>query len=104
MIDRTLDLLAEAEIAIVTLPTVNMYLQDRTPSRTPRWRGVTVIQEMRQRGILVAAAGDNCRDSFFASVQAIIFEDGWEQSVPNRKPRGKRPRTARRGTLRNIRP
>ena len=66
VIDRTLDLLAEAEIAIVTLPTVNMYLQDRTTGRTPRWRGVTVIQEMRQRGIRVAAAGDNCRDSFYA--------------------------------------
>ena len=66
VIDRTLDLLAEAEVAIVTLPTVNMYLQDRTPGRTPRWRGVTVIQEMRRRGIGVAAAGDNCRDSFYA--------------------------------------
>ncbi len=66
VIDRTLDLLADAEIAIVTLPTVNMYLQDRTPGRTPRWRGVTVIQEIRRRGIRVAAAGDNCRDSFYA--------------------------------------
>ncbi|HTV35705.1 MAG TPA: cytosine deaminase [Xanthobacteraceae bacterium] len=66
VIDRTLDLLAAAEIAIVTLPTVNMYLQDRSPGRTPRWRGVTVIQEMRRRGIRVAAAGDNCRDSFYA--------------------------------------
>ena len=65
-IDRTLDLLAEAEIAIVTLPTVNMYLQDRTKGRTPRWRGVTVVHEMLKRGIRVAAAGDNCRDSFYA--------------------------------------
>ena len=65
-IDRTLDLLAQAEIAVVTLPTVNMYLQDRVLGRTPRWRGVTVIQEMRRRGIRVAAAGDNCRDSFYA--------------------------------------
>jgi cytosine deaminase len=65
-IDRTLDLLAEAEIAIVTLPTVNMYLQDRHLNRTPRWRGVTVVQEMLRRGIRVAAAGDNCRDSFYA--------------------------------------
>jgi cytosine deaminase len=66
IIDRTLDLLAEADIAIVTLPTVNMYLQDRTKGRTPRWRGVTVIHEMQHRGIRVAAAGDNCRDSFYA--------------------------------------
>jgi cytosine deaminase len=66
VIDRTLDQLAEAEIAIVTLPTVNMYLQDRTAGRTPRWRGVTVVQEMLRRGIRVAAAGDNCRDGFYA--------------------------------------
>jgi cytosine/creatinine deaminase len=65
-VDRTLDLLAEAEIAVVTLPTVNMYLQDRHPGRTPRWRGVTIVHEMLQRGIRVAAAGDNCRDSFYA--------------------------------------
>jgi cytosine deaminase len=65
-IDRTLDLVAEAEIAIVTLPTVNMYLQDRHAGRTPRWRGVTVVHEMLRRGIAVAAAGDNCRDSFYA--------------------------------------
>ncbi|MFZ3361164.1 MAG: cytosine deaminase [Xanthobacteraceae bacterium] len=65
-VDHTLDLVAEAEIAIVTLPTVNMYLQDRSEHRTPRWRGVTVVQEMLRRGIRVAAAGDNCRDSFHA--------------------------------------
>jgi cytosine deaminase len=65
-VDRTLDLLAEAEIAIITLPTVNMYLQDRQVSRTPRWRGVTVVHEMLKRGVRVAAAGDNCRDSFYA--------------------------------------
>jgi len=65
-VDRTLDLVAQAEIAIVTLPTVNMYLQDRTSGRTPRWRGVTVVHEMLKRGIRVAAAGDNCRDSFYA--------------------------------------
>jgi cytosine/creatinine deaminase len=63
---RTLDLLAEARIAVISLPTVNMYLQDRTGGRTPRWRGVTLIHEMRQRGITVAVAGDNCRDSFYA--------------------------------------
>jgi cytosine deaminase len=64
--DRTLDLLAEARINVVTLPTVNMYLQDRGAGRTPRWRGVTLVHEMRRRGIVVAAAGDNCRDCFYA--------------------------------------
>jgi cytosine deaminase len=63
---RTLDLVAEAQIAVVSLPTVNMYLQDRVTGRTPRWRGVTLIHEMRRRGITAAVAGDNCRDSFYA--------------------------------------
>jgi len=64
--DRTLDLLAEAKVAVVTLPTVNLYLQDRGSGRTPRWRGVTLVHEMRRRGIPVAVAGDNCRDYFYA--------------------------------------
>ena len=64
--DRTLDLLAEAKVAVVTLPTVNLYLQDRASGRTPRWRGVTLVHEMRRRGIAVAVAGDNCRDCFYA--------------------------------------
>jgi cytosine/creatinine deaminase len=63
---RTLDLCAEAGIAVVTLPTVNLYLQDRCGERTPRWRGVAPVHEMRQRGIPVAIAGDNCRDPFHA--------------------------------------
>jgi len=63
---RTLDLVAEAAISVVSLPTVNLYLQDRKNGRTPRWRGVTMVHEMRRRGIRVALAGDNCRDSFYA--------------------------------------
>jgi cytosine deaminase len=80
VIDRTLDLLAEAEISIVTLPTVNMYLQDRTTGRTPRWRGVTVVSEMLERGIHVAAAGDNCRDSFYAFGDHDVL-DTYRQAV-----------------------
>jgi cytosine deaminase len=62
----TLALCAEAGVAVVTLPTVNMYLQDRTAGRTPRWRGVTLIKEMQRAGIPVAVGGDNCRDPFYA--------------------------------------
>ena len=44
-----------------------MYLQDRSQeARTPRWRGVTVLHEMKARGLRVAVAGDNCRDPFYA--------------------------------------
>lgn len=70
--DRTLDLVAKAGIAVVSLPMCNMYLQDRaTPlernaPRTPRWRGVTLVHEMAQRGIPVSFASDNTRDPFYA--------------------------------------
>jgi cytosine deaminase len=63
---RTLDLVAEAGIAVVSLPMCNMYLQDRVAGRTPSWRGVTVLHEARARGIPVAVASDNTRDPFYA--------------------------------------
>lgn len=64
---RTLDKVAEAGVSIVSLPMCNMYLQDRrTNGTTPRWRGVTLLHEMKARGIRVAVASDNTRDPFYA--------------------------------------
>ncbi len=63
--DRTLDLVAEAGIAVASLPLCNLFLQDRQDGRTPRWRGVTLLREMRARGIAVAVASDNTRDPFY---------------------------------------
>ena len=63
---RTLDLVAKAGLNVVSLPMCNMYLQDRTPGRTPRWRGVTLVHEMAARGINVSFASDNTRDPFYA--------------------------------------
>lgn len=56
----------QAGLGIVSLPMCNLYLQDRTPNRTPRWRGVTLLHELKQHGIPVAIASDNCRDPFHA--------------------------------------
>ena len=66
VVDRTLDLVAEAGIAVVSLPMCNMYLQDRAGGRTPRLRGVTILQELKSRGIPVSVASDNTRDPFYA--------------------------------------
>jgi len=66
VVDRTLDLVAEAGIAIVSLPMCNMYLQDREGGRTPRLRGVTILHELKRRGIPVSVASDNTRDPFYA--------------------------------------
>ncbi|MGB3553427.1 MAG: cytosine deaminase, partial [Jannaschia sp.] len=61
----TLDLVAKAGIAVVSLPMCNLYLQDRGPG-TPRSRGVTLVHEMRDRDIPVSFASDNTRDPFYA--------------------------------------
>ncbi|MBB3772315.1 cytosine deaminase [Angulomicrobium tetraedrale] len=65
-IDRTLDLVAQAGIAVVALPLCNLYLQDRIEARTPRWRGITLLHEMAARGIEVMVGSDNTRDPFYA--------------------------------------
>lgn len=72
--DRTLDLVAEAGIGVVSLPMCNLYLQDRHAGRTPRWRGVTLIHEMKERGIPVAVASDNTRDPFYAYGDLDLIE------------------------------
>jgi len=65
VVEESLALCAEAKLAIVTLPMINLHLQDRGATRTPRWRGVTLVHEIAARGIPVAIASDNCRDPFF---------------------------------------
>lgn len=69
-IDHALDLALEANMRVVGLPMCNMYLQDRpplgAPPHTPRWRGVTILHEMKARGLAVAISSDNTRDPFYA--------------------------------------
>lgn len=65
VIDRTLALAREADLAFVSMPTPMMYLMDRRPRRTPRWRGVTAANEIRAAGLPLAIGGDNCRDAWF---------------------------------------
>lgn len=67
----TIALVREAKIGIISLPLCNVYLQDRvTPEkpfpRSPRWRGLTLIEDLLDAGVPVACAGDNVRDAFFA--------------------------------------
>lgn len=66
VIAETIRLVRDAGIAVVSLPMCNMYLQDRAPGRTPRWRGVTLLQELAAADVPVSVASDNCRDPFHA--------------------------------------
>jgi cytosine/creatinine deaminase len=62
---KTIALVKQAGIGIVSLPLCNLYLQDRHPHQTPHWRGVTQVHELKQAGVPVAIASDNCRDPFY---------------------------------------
>ena len=46
--------------------SVGVQDRDQQGQRTPRWRGVTLLHELRSKGIPVAMASDNTRDQFFA--------------------------------------
>ncbi len=73
-ITETLKLVKEAGISIVSLPMCNLYLQNRQDNYTPRWRGVTLLHELKQQGIYVAIASDNCRDPFFGFGDHDVLE------------------------------
>jgi len=70
VVKETVAAVKAANISIVSLPMCNLYLQDRQsddgPMRTPRYRGVTILRELKQSGVVCAIASDNCRDPFFA--------------------------------------
>ena len=74
-VKATLDKVARAGLSVVSLPMCNMYLQDRrADATTPRWRGVTLLHEMAERGINVAVASDNTRDPFYAYGDLDVLE------------------------------
>lgn len=67
---RTLDLVKQAGLCVVSLPMCNLYLQDRRAEgdvvETPYWRGITLAHEFMERDVPFACASDNVRDAFYA--------------------------------------
>ncbi|MEL6494512.1 MAG: cytosine deaminase [Cyanobacteria bacterium J06623_7] len=80
VVAKTIKLVQQANIGVVSLPMCNLYLQDRQPGETPYWRGVTRVHELQQQGIPVAFASDNCRDPFFGFGDHDVLEV-FEQAV-----------------------
>ncbi len=87
----TIRALQQVRAGVVSLPMCNLYLQDRAQSAsqrwvnlseslpgaiatTPRWRGVTLIHELKHQGIPVALASDNCRDVFHSFGDHDVLE------------------------------
>jgi cytosine deaminase len=78
---RTIGKVAEAGIAVVSLPMCNLYLMDRDGrgGTTPVRRGVTTVRELAAAGVPVALASDNTRDPFYAygDLDALeVFREG----------------------------
>jgi cytosine deaminase len=71
---RVTSKLGEAGVAVVSLPMCNMYLQDRQRGRTPRWRGVAPLHELKAAGVTVMVASDNTRDPFYAYGDLDLIE------------------------------
>lgn len=70
----TIRLVKQAKIGIVSLPLCNLFLQDRHPKITPRWRGVTLLHELNHAGVPVALSSDNCRDPFYGYGDHDVLE------------------------------
>jgi cytosine deaminase len=77
---RVVEKVARAGIAVVSLPMCNMFLQDRHAGRTPRWRGVTALHELKAAGVETIIASDNTRDPFYAYGDLDMLEV-WREGV-----------------------
>jgi cytosine deaminase len=77
---KTIDAVARAGISVVSLPMCNMFLQDREAGRTPRWRGVTALHELKAAGVKVMIASDNTRDPFYPYGDLDMMET-WREGV-----------------------
>jgi cytosine/creatinine deaminase len=77
---RTIDAVARAGLSVVSLPMCNMFLQDRETGRTPRWRGVTALHELKAAGVRVMIASDNTRDPFYPYGDLDMMET-WREGV-----------------------
>jgi len=80
LVTKTIELVKQGTIAVVSLPMCNLYLQDRQEDQTPHWRGVTRVKELEKQGIPVSFASDNCRDPFFGFGDHDVLEV-FEQAV-----------------------
>lgn len=63
--EKTLTLVKQANLGVVSLPMCNLFLQDRKAQQTPLWRGITHVHELKNQGNAVMFASDNCRDPFY---------------------------------------
>ena len=57
--------LAERGVAVVALPTTNLWLLGKRAGRTPHLRPQAPVRQLQQEGVTVAVGGDNVEDPWF---------------------------------------
>jgi cytosine deaminase len=70
---RVIDALARARITVISLPTTNLYLQDRQEG-APQRRGLAPLRELAHAGVPLRFASDNVRDVFFPYGSADLLD------------------------------
>ena len=75
-LEPVMDLIAEAEVNIVALPSTNLYLQGRGDEFRVR-RGLAPVRRLLDRGIRVAFASDNTQDAFNPFGRGDILDIAW---------------------------
>lgn len=73
--ERLIAKMADAGVAAVTLPAVNLYLQGRGDRGNVR-RGVTRVRELTEGGVPIAAASDNIQDPFHPFGRGDLLQIG----------------------------
>ena len=73
---RVLENVARAEMTLVVLPELNLYLQQRGEP-IPRQRGLAPVLEALRAGVAVRLGTDNVRDWFFPFGDADLLESGY---------------------------
>lgn len=74
--ERVMDLVARADINIVTNPATNLMLQGRDDAH-PKRRGITRVKELLARGVNVSFGQDNLRDMFYPFGNDDPLELAW---------------------------
>lgn len=75
-LSRILGRMAEAQITLIVLPELNLYLQGRGIG-SPRQRGIAPVLEAVRAGVSVRFGTDNVRDWFFPFGDADLLETGY---------------------------
>jgi cytosine deaminase len=90
---RVIEKVAEAQIAVITNPLVNLYLQGRQDQQPVR-RGITRVKQLLEAGVNVACGSDDISNLFFPFGRMDMLEVAMITSVVSHLTRPEEIQTA----------